>query len=156
MLRRTLKSFPTIKAIRTVRNTRFFHIAIGSFVTLDSSGEPVTKEVKLIHGDPNESYILIPPEIGYALQAGSVPSNGIFLGKDPEKHALTFFHRTRTFAHGKQPSTDFLSIVLLTQTSENPLLASLDLRSLKTYQDKPVPTRVPPPSFSPVYHMKSL
>lgn len=101
MLFRTLKSLHSIKAIRTVRNARFFHTAIGTFVTLDSSGKPVTKEVKLSHGDPNESYVLIPPEIGYALQAGSVPSNGMSLREDPEKHALTFFHETKTFAHGK-------------------------------------------------------
>ena len=108
MLCRTLKSSSIIKAIRTVRTARFFHPAIGTFVTLDSSGKPVTEEVKLIHGDPNESYILIPPEIGYALHAGSVPSNGTSLVDDPKKHALTFFHETKTFAHGKQPSTDFL------------------------------------------------
>jgi hypothetical protein len=107
MLYQTFKSLSTIKAVRTVRTARFFHPAIGTFVALDSSGKPVKEEVKLIHGDPNESYVLIPPEIGYALQAGSVPSNGIPLVDDPEKHALTFYHATNTFANGKQPPIDF-------------------------------------------------
>lgn len=71
-------------------------------MSLNSSGKLVTEEVKIFRGDPHEAYALIPPEIGRAPQTGTALSNGTSLTKDPERHALTFFHETRTFAHGMQ------------------------------------------------------
>ena len=72
--------------------------------------------MKIFHGDPHEAYILILPEIGRALQAGAALSKGTSLNKDPEKHALTFFHETRTFAHSTQAIANGpLNGVLLTE-----------------------------------------
>ncbi|KAI9741254.1 MAG: hypothetical protein M1834_002970 [Cirrosporium novae-zelandiae] len=129
MVYRPLNSLITIKAIRTIRNARLFHAAIGTFVALDSSGKPVTREVKLIHGNAGESYILIPPEIGFALQAGSIPSNDISLKKDSESYALTFFHETKTFVHESSPGFPRLEIPqdLPRQTKTNKSPATLFL-----------------------------
>ena len=53
-------------------------------------------------GDPEEAYVMIPPEVGRALQAGSsffsntsAPAHG-----SDGRYALTFFHDTQHFALG--------------------------------------------------------
>lgn len=67
------------------------------------------EEVKLIHGNYNESYILIPQNIGYALQASIAGGNT--MKRRCDQHSLTYFHETKTFAHGKQSHTAiFLNI----------------------------------------------
>ncbi len=108
MFSRTSRCLPSIHVFRTVKGFRNFYAATGSFVSLDSHGSPVTEEVKIFHGDDHEAYVVIPPEIGYALQAGSLLTNNMSRYQDPERHALTFFHETKSFAHGMQPFRDCL------------------------------------------------
>lgn len=100
MLSSTPRCLPSIRVVRTVKGFRNFYAATGSFVSLNSRGSPVTEEVKIFHGDHHEAYVVIPPEIGHALQAGPLLTNNMSKHQDPERHALTFFHETKTFAHG--------------------------------------------------------
>jgi hypothetical protein len=80
--------------------TRACHIATAEFTNLRPDGTPVKKDVSIRVGDPGEAYVLIPTEVGYALQAGSCLSA---LPKRPDRFALSYFHDTQHFAFGNCP-----------------------------------------------------
>ncbi|KAF1952282.1 hypothetical protein CC80DRAFT_363795, partial [Byssothecium circinans] len=76
-----------------VATTRACHTATAEFSNLGPDGTLVTKEVSIEVGDPGEAYVLIPTEVGYALQAGSYLTNSSSaLPKRPDRLALSYFH----------------------------------------------------------------
>ncbi|OCL08852.1 hypothetical protein AOQ84DRAFT_388553 [Glonium stellatum] len=91
--------------------TRACHVATGKFTNLEPDGTLVTKEVSIRVGNPGEAYVLIPTEVGYALQAGSYLTNSLSaLPKRPDRFALSYFHDTQHFALDSSPSCPRLVI----------------------------------------------
>lgn len=98
---------------------RACHTATAEFTNLWPDGTLVTKEVSIQVGNPGEAYVLIPTEIGYALQAGSYPSNSSStLPKRPDRFALSYFHDTQHFALGKRPPSHFW-LLLISESSDS-------------------------------------
>ncbi|KAF2789620.1 hypothetical protein K505DRAFT_352449 [Melanomma pulvis-pyrius CBS 109.77] len=94
-----------------VATTRAYHTATAEFTNLGPDGTLVTKEVSIHVGDPGEAYILIPTEVGYALQAGSYLTNSSSaLPKRPDRFALSYFHDTQHFAVDSSPGCPRLVI----------------------------------------------
>lgn len=81
-------------------NTRFYYKATADFTNYSSNGKLSTSEVSIRVGDPQEAYVMIPPEVGRALQAGGFLSNSSAPTHISDRYALTFFHDTQHFAHG--------------------------------------------------------
>lgn len=84
--------------------TRACHVATGKFSSLEPDGTLVMKDVSIRVGDPGEAYVLIPKEVGYALQASGHLTNT--LSKRSDRFALSYFHDTQHFALGKCPLSD--------------------------------------------------
>jgi hypothetical protein len=84
---------------------RVFHTATAEFTNLGSEGTLVTKEVSIRIGDPGETYVCIPTDIGYALQTGSCLTNSSStLPKRLDRFSLSYFHETQHFALGNRPA----------------------------------------------------
>ncbi|KAF2864669.1 hypothetical protein BDV95DRAFT_508914 [Massariosphaeria phaeospora] len=78
---------------------RAFHAATAEFTNLGPEGTFVTKEVSIRVGDPGEAYVVIPTEVGYALQAGScLTTRSSALPNRPDRFPLSYFHDTQHFA----------------------------------------------------------
>ncbi|KAF1958897.1 hypothetical protein CC80DRAFT_468705 [Byssothecium circinans] len=108
--------------------TRACHTATAEFTNLGPDGKLVTKEVSIQVGDPGEAYVLIPTEVGYALQAGSYLTNSSSaLPKRPDRFALSYFHDTQHFALDSSPGCPRLVIPqqLPHQSAANTSLATL-------------------------------
>ncbi|KAI9676751.1 MAG: hypothetical protein M1829_002846 [Trizodia sp. TS-e1964] len=104
MLCRSIKYHLPSNSARITIFSRSIHLyrGIGKFVNIDESGKQITQDVKLIYGSPTQSFILISPEIGHALQAGGggkPPISVSMEDKNQPTHPLTFFDKTRSFAH---------------------------------------------------------
>ena len=80
-------------------HARAIHEATAEFTKAGPDGTLVTEQVSLDIGNPGEAYVLIPPEIGYALQASGPPA----LNQRPDRLTLRFFHDTQHFALGTGP-----------------------------------------------------
>ncbi|WEW60541.1 hypothetical protein PRK78_006028 [Emydomyces testavorans] len=91
----------SITPLRTITgnhpNRRCYHRAIAKFLTRNPNGELSTTEIPIKIGDPEEAYIMIPPAIGLAFQAGSLTDNFAVPTGIADRHKLTFFHDTRHF-----------------------------------------------------------
>ncbi|KAF2785873.1 hypothetical protein K505DRAFT_330726 [Melanomma pulvis-pyrius CBS 109.77] len=84
--------------------TRACHVATGEFTNLQPDGTVVTKEVSIRVGNPREAYVLIPTEVGNALQASSSLTNNLSaLPKRLDRVALSYFHDTQHFALDSLP-----------------------------------------------------
>lgn len=93
--------------------TRACHVATGKFTNLQPDGTLVTKEVSIRVGDPGEAFVLIPTEVGNALQAGSYLTNNLSaLPKRPDRFALSYFHDTQHFALGNRPPCDVYLLLI--------------------------------------------
>ncbi len=101
MLRLSPRCLTAIYCIKPAVRARAFHSATADFVNYGVNGELVTRKVSIRIGDPGDSYVMIPPEIGHALQAGTSLINGPTLTNGCARYALNFFHDTQHFAHGK-------------------------------------------------------
>lgn len=99
---------------------RAFHVATGEFTDLRPDGALVTKEVSIRIGDPGEAYVLIPTEIGYALQAGSrLTHEPLPLPKRPDRFPLSFFHEIQSFALGNSVRYHVVYLLLIFQLSDS-------------------------------------
>jgi hypothetical protein len=107
ILQRFSGSRPSIAAIRPpchAATTRSCHVTTGQFINLGPDGTLVTKDVSIRVGDPGEAYVLIPTEVGYALQASSFLIDSLSaLQKRPDRFALRYYHDTQHFAPSKRP-----------------------------------------------------
>lgn len=93
--------------------TRACHVATGEFTNLQPDGTVVTKEISIRVGDPGEAYVLIPTEVGNALQAGSSLTNNLSaLPKRPDRFALSYFHDTQHFALSNRPPSDVYILLI--------------------------------------------
>lgn len=108
MLRLSPRLFTTVHRIKPAARARACHSATADFVNYGAYGELVTDKVSIRIGDPGESYVMIPPEIGHALQAGSSLINGPTVPHGCARYALSFFHDTQHFAHGKSAALSML------------------------------------------------
>lgn len=78
--------------------TRAFHEGTGDFTTLAPDGTHSTKVISVYVGDPGESYVMIPTEIGDALRAATSTATST---PHPDRLPLTYFYDTKHFAAGK-------------------------------------------------------
>ncbi|KAF2788604.1 hypothetical protein K505DRAFT_314615 [Melanomma pulvis-pyrius CBS 109.77] len=112
---------------------RTFYHATAEFTKLGSGGTLVTEEVSIRVGDPEEAYICVPTEVGYALQAsGPLTNSSSALSKRLDRFALTYFHDTRHFALDLSPGCPRLVIPqqLPRQSTANTSPATLYLYGL--------------------------
>ncbi|KAK2814066.1 hypothetical protein FQN50_000470 [Emmonsiellopsis sp. PD_5] len=83
------------------------HRKLAEFITLDHRGSPVTQEVAVDLGDPNEAFSLLPKEIGFAFRAGILSNNrsisDSLLAEASDQCPLTFYHDSQYFAHESSP-----------------------------------------------------
>lgn len=97
-----------------VATTRTCHIATGKFTNLESDGKLATKQVSIRVGDPGQTYVLIPTEVGFAVQASSclAKTSSAALPEHPDRLALKYFHDTQHFALGNSPSSGAWSLLI--------------------------------------------
>ena len=85
--------------IRKAATARALHTVTADFINHGPDGALVTNKVSIEIGDPGEAYVMIPPEVGRAFQAGSLLTNGSAPTNGSAKCALNFFHDTQQSAH---------------------------------------------------------
>ena len=93
--------FGPVHHIGRIASARAFHTATADFINYGPDGALATSKVSIRIGDPGEAYVMIPPKVGRALQAGNLLTNGSVLTNGSAKSALSYFHDTQHFAHGK-------------------------------------------------------
>lgn len=76
------------------------HNAKARFVTIDSLGELVSKEITIVRAGEDESSVLIDREIGRAMKAALMRQIGTSFTDDPEAAPLRFYHESLHFSHG--------------------------------------------------------
>ncbi|TQV90513.1 hypothetical protein IF1G_10836 [Cordyceps javanica] len=79
--------------------TRTFHSAKADFITLNSRGSLISKQIDIFIGDPGQAFIIFNRDIGFAMKSSITQQAGISLSSDLEKVALTFFHESKYFAY---------------------------------------------------------
>lgn len=80
------------------------HDAKARFVTADSVGVLVSKEIIISRAGEDESFVLIDREVGLAMKAALVRQIGISFTDDPEAIPLKFYHKSLHFSHGMASS----------------------------------------------------
>ncbi|DAA73865.1 TPA_exp: Uncharacterized protein A8136_3851 [Trichophyton benhamiae CBS 112371] len=88
------------KAVR-----RHFHQVTGDFTDYDAKGVPTTAKVPIIVGEPGQTYVLVPTDIGRAFHTASLalnePTTGTTSsGATDETCKATFFHDSQHFGVG--------------------------------------------------------
>lgn len=83
--------------IRRGPSTRAFHRITTDFIKHDTTGKLFTEKVGVIIGDPDESYILVGPEISLAFRAAATTS----VTTVQDRYKLLFFHDSRHFGLGR-------------------------------------------------------
>lgn len=78
------------------------HDAKARFVTIDSLGVLVSKEIIISRAGEDESSVLIDREVGLAMKAALVRQIGTSLTDDPEAIPLRFYHKSLHFSHGME------------------------------------------------------
>lgn len=83
---------------------RHFHQATGDFTSYDVKGVPTTTKVPIIVGEPGQTYVLVPTDIGRAFHTASLelnePTRGISAEATDETCKATFFHDSQHFGVG--------------------------------------------------------
>ena len=102
-----LRLTPTIRAaLRPIlcqqSLQRALHRKPAKFITVDNQGSPSTQCVDVWLGDNDDSFVLIPPNVGHVLQGGT--SGGPRAAETPPKLSLTFHHESRSSMHGESRS----------------------------------------------------
>ncbi|KAL2795303.1 hypothetical protein BJX66DRAFT_171585 [Aspergillus keveii] len=93
------RCFPSLYRTRSAWSSRYFHRVTTDSVHHDANGNLVTRKVPGIVGFPGEAYVLIDPEVGVALHAGS-PLASTSAASADDKCQLTFFHESKYFGFG--------------------------------------------------------
>ncbi|KAH8707339.1 hypothetical protein HC256_010614 [Beauveria bassiana] len=91
--------------------TRTFHSAKADFITLNSRGSLTSKQIDIFIGDPGQAFIIFNRDIGFAMKSSITQQAGISLSSDLEKVPLTFFQKSRYFAHEKYGKLLFARIL---------------------------------------------
>lgn len=83
---------------------RHFHQVTGDFTNYDVKGVPTTAKVPIIVGEPGQTYVLVPTDIGRAFHTASLelnePTTGLSTGATDETCKATFFHDSQHFGVG--------------------------------------------------------
>jgi len=95
------KLFTPIHSISRLACARALHTATADFITHGADGTLITSKVSIKICNPGEAYVMIPPEVGEALHAGSSPANISASKGGSAKSALSFFHDTQHFGNSK-------------------------------------------------------
>lgn len=95
------RSNALFRSLRSTGIARAFHVATADFTNHGPHGSLVTSKVSIRIGDPGESYVMIPPEVGRAFRAAGLLSNGSALTDHPARSPLVFYHDTRHFVHSE-------------------------------------------------------
>ncbi|KAJ6023874.1 hypothetical protein N7540_004671 [Penicillium herquei] len=101
MFRNASRSFTSFYRTRSTRITRYFYRITTDFVIHDTRGNPTTRKVPVIIGDPGEAYVLIDTWVGREFRAAS-PGESVSptsVGAD-DRCKLTFFHDSLYFGLG--------------------------------------------------------
>lgn len=102
MFRFTAYSFVPLSRTRKLTAVRYLHRATGDFVNYDPKGSLSSTKVRILLGDPGETFVLIYPEIGHALHAGSlIHTCSTSATRAEDRCKLTFFHDSPHFGFGK-------------------------------------------------------
>ncbi|PGH01823.1 hypothetical protein GX51_05003 [Blastomyces parvus] len=118
---------------KTFTNIRHCHHATAQFIRQAPSGKIEKSQVRIQIGDPGNTYVLIPPEVGYAIQAARLLGHDLTSpGQARDRLKLTFYHDTQHFAHESSPDCPSLQIPvnLPRQTDTNTSPATLYLFGL--------------------------
>ena len=91
----------TVPHVRIAGRSRAFHDTTADFVKRGVTGEVVTSKVPISIGDPGEAFVLIPPEVGRAFDIDNALDDSLAVAKGSVRSALSFFHDTQLFAHGR-------------------------------------------------------
>lgn len=76
---------------------RNFYQATADFFRPNPDGKPASSKVDIKIGDPENTYVMIPPNIGYALRGGNKAST---VSQRDDRFKLFFDHDTQEFSHG--------------------------------------------------------
>ncbi|KAJ5921443.1 hypothetical protein N7466_009769 [Penicillium verhagenii] len=96
MFRSAFRPIPPLRYTKTPCFARNFYWVTTDFIAHDERGNPVTRKVPIIIGDPEQNYVLIEQEVGSALRAASsLMSASAAISGDSCK--LTFFHDSQHF-----------------------------------------------------------
>ncbi|PQK11502.1 hypothetical protein BB8028_0003g01270 [Beauveria bassiana] len=83
--------------------TRTFHSAKADFITLNSRGSLTSKQIDIFIGDPGQAFVIFERDVGFAMKSSITQQVGKSLASDLEKVPLTFFHKSKYFAHDATP-----------------------------------------------------
>ncbi|KAF3901318.1 Fido domain-containing protein [Trichophyton interdigitale] len=79
-------------------------LVTGDFTNYDVKGVPTTAKVPIIVGEPGQTYVLVPTDIGRAFHTASLelnePTTGLSTGATDETCKATFFHDSQHFGVG--------------------------------------------------------
>lgn len=89
--------FPPCMLVRSIpRLHRTFYSKPGHLDTLDARGQVLSQEIDIWVGDPHEAYIVIPTEVGHAIEKAILPDK---LSND--KYPMVWNHAKRLFTCSK-------------------------------------------------------
>ncbi|RSL73917.1 hypothetical protein CEP54_000142 [Fusarium duplospermum] len=98
--------FP-LRTLRTRVNHAYqyrrFHERKADFVTLNANGSLETRKLDVITGDPNEAYVMVDRDIGFAVRSAIAKHTEFPLAPDAEKVPLIFHHQSRHFVYHTLP-----------------------------------------------------
>ncbi|KAH2200672.1 hypothetical protein KXW59_003354 [Aspergillus fumigatus] len=104
---------------RTARGSKFSLLCIGSsrhyyqataeFICWGPNGKLEKRKVPIKIGDPQNTYVMIPPDIGHALQASTLLGHTT-PAQVKDRSKLIFYHETQHFAHEALPDSPRLHI----------------------------------------------
>lgn len=88
--------------------SRSYHNAIAKFTKLDAKGMPVSYDIGILVGEPEDSYVYVEPKVGNAIKSAIVQQLWPDMTIEPETLALQFHHASQHFAHSKCYHTSVL------------------------------------------------
>lgn len=91
----------------TVVGKRFLHRAPARFIERGRDGQPSSRQISIIKGEPHECFVLVNPEIGKAFQSAADPPTAI-----SDRHSLVFSHSSREFYSGMTLTSSSLHKIL--------------------------------------------
>ncbi|KAM5470231.1 hypothetical protein MauCBS54593_004116 [Microsporum audouinii] len=84
---------------------RHLHDVTGDFTTYNAKGVPISKKVDIAIGDPENTFVLVPIEVGSAFKAAATrltesTSSPLISQGPPERCKVMFFHDSQHFSLG--------------------------------------------------------
>lgn len=85
-----------------IGSSRHYYQATAEFICWGPNGKLEKRKVPIKIGDPQNTYVMIPPDIGHALQASTLLGHTT-PAQVKDRSKLIFYHETQHFAHGNDP-----------------------------------------------------